>query len=95
MSAPRMAEQDEQGAISLARQEAHREGHKEGHKLGLAEARAGNVLTVVRVRGVPVSETARERILAEKNLPSLERWHERAILAHVGRRGVQRTEYLI
>ncbi len=49
--------------------------------LGEASARAHDVLTVLRVRGVPVPEVARERILAEKDPTRLERWHERAILA--------------
>ncbi len=44
-------------------------------------ARAGDVLTVLRVRGLSVPDAARERILAEKDPARLERWHERAILA--------------
>src|SRR5206468_2766402 len=32
----KMAEQDERGAISLARQEGHKEGVTEGHKEGVA-----------------------------------------------------------
>jgi predicted transposase/invertase (TIGR01784 family) len=81
----KMAEQDERGAISLARQEGHKEGllegHKEGHKEGLAEARAGAVLTVLQVRGVAVSEAERERILAEKSLVRLENWLKNAATA--------------
>jgi hypothetical protein len=46
----------------------------------IAEA-AHAVLTALRVRGIPVPDAARERILAEKDLPRLERWFERAILA--------------
>jgi hypothetical protein len=48
---------------------------------GEATARARDVLTVLRVRGVPVPDAARERILAEKDPARLERWHERSILA--------------
>jgi hypothetical protein len=48
---------------------------------GLAEARARDVLTVLRVRGITVPDGTRERILAEKDPSLLERWHERAILA--------------
>jgi hypothetical protein len=48
---------------------------------GEATARAQDVLTVLRVRGIVVPEAARERILAEKDPARLERWHERAILA--------------
>jgi hypothetical protein len=48
---------------------------------GRAEARAEAVLTVLRVRGIAVSEAARKRILAQKDLQLLERWHEKAIVA--------------
>ncbi len=48
---------------------------------GRTEARADAVLAVLRVRGIPVPATARKRILAEKDLQRLERWHEKAILA--------------
>ncbi len=48
---------------------------------GVATARAHDVLTVLRVRGIAVPEAARERILAETDPVRLERWHERAILA--------------
>jgi hypothetical protein len=36
---------------------------------------------VLRVRGIAISDAARNRILAEKDLACLERWHERAITA--------------
>jgi hypothetical protein len=39
------------------------------------------VLTVLRVRGIAVSDAARERILAQKDLEQLKRWHEKAIVA--------------
>ncbi len=49
------------------------------------EARAEDatraLLTVFRVRGIAVTEAARERILTEKDPARLERWHEQAILA--------------
>jgi hypothetical protein len=48
---------------------------------GRAEEAARAVLTVLRVRGVAVPDTTRERILAEKDPARLERWHERAIVA--------------
>ena len=65
----KMAEQDERGAISLA------------HREGSVETRAGDVLTVLRVRGIVVAEAARERILARRDPGRLERWLERAIVA--------------
>jgi hypothetical protein len=52
-----------------------------GRDEGRAEARACDVLTVFRVRGIVVPDAMRERILAEKDPAQLERWHERAILA--------------
>jgi post-segregation antitoxin (ccd killing protein) len=36
------------------------------------------LLTVLRARGVTVSDAARERILAEKDPERLERWLEKA-----------------
>jgi hypothetical protein len=39
------------------------------------------VLTVLRVRGLAVSDTERERILAQDDLTRLERWLERATVA--------------
>jgi hypothetical protein len=39
------------------------------------------VLTVLRVRGIDVPDAARERILVEKDLERLKRWHEKAIVA--------------
>jgi hypothetical protein len=51
------------------------------HDDGRAEEAARAVLTVLRVRGIAVPDAARERILAQKDLKSLERWHERAVVA--------------
>jgi len=48
---------------------------------GKAETRADDVLTVLRVRGIAVPDAARERILAQKDLEQLKRWHEKAIVA--------------
>ena len=48
---------------------------------GRAEARADDVLTVLRVRGIAVPAAARARILAQKDLEQLKRWHEKAIVA--------------
>ena len=54
---------------------------EEGRTEGEAAARVRDVLAVLRVRGIAVSDAARERILAERDPARLERWHERAILA--------------
>jgi hypothetical protein len=48
---------------------------------GKAEAQAQAVLTVLRVRGIEVPATARERILAQKDRNQLTRWLEKAIVA--------------
>jgi len=45
------------------------------------EGRAHDVLTVLRVRGIPVPDAERERILAEEDPARLERWLERAVVA--------------
>ncbi len=48
---------------------------------GRTEARAGDVLTVLRARGVTVPDAARERILAQKDPERLRRWLEKAAVA--------------
>jgi hypothetical protein len=48
---------------------------------GEAIARARDVLTVLRVRGIAVPDAVRERILAQKNPERLERWLEKATVA--------------
>lgn len=52
-----------------------------GKTEGRAEEASRSVLTALRVRGIPVSEAARERIMAERDPARLERWLERAIVA--------------
>jgi hypothetical protein len=72
-------------ARALGRDEGLALGRDEGRALGRDEGRAAEgaraVLTALRVRGMVVPDLVRERILAEKDLERLERWHERAILA--------------
>jgi hypothetical protein len=48
---------------------------------GLVEARARDILTVLRVRGITVPDATRERILCQKDPERLERWLEKAIVA--------------
>lgn len=64
-----MAIQNERGALSLARRQ------------GSVEARAGDVLTVLRARGVEVPDAVCERILAERDAEQLERWLKKAAIA--------------
>ena len=54
---------------------------QQARELGRTETRAGDVLTVLRVRGVAVPDAVRERILAQKDALLLERWLEKAIVA--------------
>ncbi len=61
--------------------EARAEGRTEGRAEGRTEGRAEDVLTVLRVRGIHVPETVRERILAEKDIDQLARWLEKAVVA--------------
>lgn len=67
--------------MSYSWEQAREEGRKEGQSQGQVQARAGDVLTVLRVRGIPVSDAERERILAERDPDRLERWLERAVAA--------------
>jgi len=57
------------------------QGLSQGRAEGRAEEAARNLLTVLRVRGIPVPDTVRERILAQKDLERLERWLEKAAVA--------------
>jgi hypothetical protein len=57
------------------------EGLTEGLTKGRTEEAARAVLTVLRARGFVVSDTARERILAQKDPERLERWLEKAAVA--------------
>jgi hypothetical protein len=61
--------------------DARRMGRDEGRAEGEAAARARDVRTALRVRGIAAPDAARERILAEKDPLLLERWLEKAILA--------------
>jgi len=60
-----------------ARKDAHKKGHKEGREL----ERKNALLTVLHSRGIPVSDTERERILAETAPDRVTRWLERAAVA--------------
>ncbi len=57
------------------------QGRSEGRSEGRAEGTAQALLTVLRVRGIAVPDTVRERILAQKDPERLERWLEKAAVA--------------
>ncbi len=71
----------EQKLRAEARDEGRNEGRNEGRSEGRAAEAARAVLTALRVRGIAVPDVVRERILAERDVLRLERWHERAIVA--------------
>jgi hypothetical protein len=56
------------------------EGRAEARMEGRAEGWANAVFTVLRVRGIAVSDAAREHILAQKDQEQLKRWLEKAAL---------------
>ncbi|WP_437617941.1 hypothetical protein [Sorangium sp. So ce1151] len=74
-------EDDVSAEIRAWFEEYERKLRAEERKEGRAEEAARAVLTALRVRGIAVPDAARERILAEKDPETLERWHERAIVA--------------
>ncbi len=60
---------------------AKREERHWGRVEGRAEAAARALLTVLRARGIAVPDTARERLLAQKDPDRLERWLAKAAVA--------------
>jgi hypothetical protein len=57
------------------------QGEALGEAKGEATARARDVLTVLRVRGIAVPDAVRELILAQKDPARLEYWLEKAAIA--------------
>jgi hypothetical protein len=57
------------------------QGRDQGVAEGVLQGEARAVLTALRVRGIAVPDTVRERILAQKDPERLERWLEKAIVA--------------
>lgn len=56
-------------------------GRAEGRTEGRAEGKASAVLDLLAGRGIAVPDSARERILAEKDLDRIKRWLLRAAVA--------------
>ena len=69
------------GTWKEARALGRDEGLALGRDEGRAEGEARALLTVLRSRSISVPDSARERILAERDPARLERWIEKAILA--------------
>ncbi len=57
------------------------QGVKKGMKKGRAQEAAHALLTVLRLRGIALSDAEQKEILAQKDPEVLERWLERAVLA--------------
>jgi hypothetical protein len=67
--------------MSMTLYNSFEEIRAEGHAKGLAEGSAEALLIVLQGRGISVPDSARERILAEKDPARLTRWLERAGVA--------------
>jgi hypothetical protein len=69
------------GANLVTMHDTWEKAHEMGHAKGRVETRAGDVLTVLRARGLAVPASARQRILAQKDLKRLDRWLKKAAVA--------------
>ena len=56
-------------------------GREEGMAQGLTRARAEDILRILTVRGVPVDEAARQRILTCGDMATLDRWFDKSLNA--------------
>ena len=72
---------NEEDAVGAAIRMGFEEYEQKLRAEGRTETRAGDVLTVLRVRGIAVPDAARARILAQKDPSLLERWLEKAVVA--------------
>jgi hypothetical protein len=59
----------------------HTEGKEEGRAEGEVKGKAESILTVLELRGLPVTPALRKRVTACGDLPVLERWLRRATTA--------------
>ncbi|MFJ4202683.1 hypothetical protein ACIP2Y_24055 [Streptomyces sviceus] len=69
------------------RETAYLEGKTEGKAEGKAEGEAKGILSVLEVRGIPVTDSVRERITSCTDLDRMDAWLERS-------RTVERAEDL-
>jgi len=65
----------------MVMQRSWEDARAEGRTEGRTEACADDVLTVLRARGIIVSDAARERILTQKDLQQMKSWLEKASVA--------------
>jgi hypothetical protein len=69
------------GALDLIRAEGRAEGKAEGFAEGEVKGRAKTLVDVLRARGVALGASAEQRILATRDLTTLDRWLHRALTA--------------
>lgn len=60
-------------------EEKYLEGKEAGLAEGKAEGKAEGVLRVLEMRGIPVPDSARERVTSCTDLDTLDRWFGRAL----------------
>ena len=87
----KMAEQDERGAISLARkegreeglkegrEEGREEGHREGLQSGLVSGKRATLLRLLDRVGISLTKDARDRIATCQDAAMLDRWCENGL----------------
>jgi hypothetical protein len=68
--------------FAQGRAEGEATGRAQGEAKGEAKGEARALLAALRARGIAVPDAARERILSELDTERLERWVERAVVAH-------------
>jgi len=71
----------EEQRFVMAMNQTWEEARAEARAEARTETQAKAVFTALEVRGIAVPAAARKRILAEKDLKQLERWHRKAIVA--------------
>ncbi len=76
---PSQSPEEEEFIVTM--QGSWKDARKLGREEGRAEGEASALLTVLRGRGIAVTDAARERILAEKDPARIERWIEKASVA--------------
>ena len=58
------------------------QGREEGLERGRTEAKAGDILTILDIRGIPVTDEARARVTGCTDLDQLDVWVRRAVTAN-------------
>ncbi len=77
----KIAEQDQRGALTLARREGHREGRQEGREEGRLQGVRASLRQVLGLRGFALGAEDEARIDACSDPATLERWLRQALTA--------------